>query len=68
MTIAPLDHATHHTQGGAAHRVTESFIRAAESMGYPHNDDFGASTEGVGCNEVNAKGGRRCNTSAYLKA
>ena len=35
---------------------------------YPHNDDFGACTEGVGCNEVNAKGGRRCNTSAYLKA
>ena len=66
ITVAPLDHPWHHADD-ASNFTTKAFIKAAVSMGMVANRDFGARTLGVGCNDVNARGGVRCSTSAYLK-
>ena len=66
MTVAPLDDASHHPDD-ASNFTTKAFIRAALSLGMRANRDFAYETLGVGCNDVNARGGARCSTSAYLK-
>ena len=66
ITVAPLDHPWHHPDDASSF-ATKAFVRAAVAMGVPANRDFAETTSGVGCNDVNARGGRRCSTSAYLK-
>lgn len=64
IMVARLDHAQH---GNAAHHVTRTFVDTAVALGHRPNPDFGAGTTGVGLNDVNATGGRRCGTAAYLR-
>jgi choline dehydrogenase len=49
--------------------LSERFIEAAVSVGYPKNDDFsGAKQEGIGFYQVTQKNGKRCSTAVgYLK-
>jgi choline dehydrogenase len=51
------------------HEVCEAFIRAAQEVGIPRNDDFnGASQEGAGYFQTTMRNGRRWSTArAYLK-
>ena len=51
------------------HEVCEAFIRAAQEVGIPRNDDFnGASQEGAGYFQTTMRNGRRLSTArAYLK-
>jgi len=70
MLVAPLSDSSHFKSAlktGAVHRVTDLFIKAANSMNIPTNEDFAQSTEGVGVNDVNARDGKRCSASSYLK-
>ncbi len=66
MTVAPLNHPSHHPDD-ASHPVTRAFCAASMTLGHPRAADFAAAANGVAPNDVNAKGGRRCNTSSYLK-
>lgn len=54
---------------GAKHELIEAFIRGANSVGIPRNDDFnGATQEGVGYYQLTTRKGLRCSTAvAYLK-
>lgn len=66
-----------HGQGGNLHvsqprpmyPMSETFVKAAEEVGFPYNNDFnGSDQEGVGYYHLTVKGGRRFGTlSAYLK-
>jgi len=66
----------HHGVGGPLnvadlrHRnvLSDAFIAAAESAGYPRNNDFnGPAQEGAGLYQVTQKDGRRCSAAAaYL--
>ena len=51
------------------HEVCEAFIRAAQEVGIPRNDDFnGATQEGAGYFQTTMRNGRRLSTArAYLK-
>jgi choline dehydrogenase len=51
------------------HEVCEAFIRAAQEVGIPRNDDFnGAAQEGAGYFQTTMRNGRRWSTArAYLK-
>ena len=51
------------------HELAEAFIAAAAEQGIPANRDFnGASQEGAGYYQMNARGVRRCSTAAaYLR-
>eukprot|EP00929_Paragymnodinium_shiwhaense_P069253 TRINITY_DN34939_c0_g1_i1.p1 TRINITY_DN34939_c0_g1~~TRINITY_DN34939_c0_g1_i1.p1 ORF type:complete len:623 (-),score=113.20 TRINITY_DN34939_c0_g1_i1:591-2459(-) len=64
IAVARLDHAQH---SSAAHAVTHAFVDASAALGHPKNEDFGAGLRGVGVNDVNAHGGRRCSAAAYLR-
>lgn len=64
IAVARLDHEQH---GCAAHEITKTFVEAAHQLGHPKNEDFGAGLTGVGINEVNAAGGKRCSSAAYLR-
>lgn len=66
ISVAPLNHARHHADD-ASSEVTRSFVKCAGAMGVRANDDFAEGLAGAGCNDVNARDGRRCSTSAYLK-
>lgn len=48
--------------------LSETFLQAAEQLGYPRNDDFNGPTQrGFGYYQVTQKGGRRWSTArAYL--
>ena len=52
-----------------AHPICDSFLKAAEQLGYPVNADFnGATLEGAGIYEANIRNGQRDSTyTAYLK-
>ncbi len=52
-----------------AHPICSAFLDACEGLGYPRNDDFnGASIEGAGIYDINARGGLRDSSSrAYLQ-
>ncbi len=49
--------------------ISKAFIQAAQSLGYPRNDDFnGAVQEGVGYYQLTTRNGRRCSTAVgYLR-
>lgn len=49
--------------------LSQRFIEAATSLGYPANNDFsGEKQEGIGFYQVTQKNGKRCSTAvAYLK-
>eukprot|EP00927_Polykrikos_kofoidii_P032725 TRINITY_DN27797_c0_g1_i1.p1 TRINITY_DN27797_c0_g1~~TRINITY_DN27797_c0_g1_i1.p1 ORF type:complete len:653 (-),score=72.73 TRINITY_DN27797_c0_g1_i1:478-2436(-) len=64
IAVARLDTVQH---GCAAHKATHAFVEAGQSLGIPVNEDFGAGLNGVGINDVNAAGGRRCSAAAYLR-
>src|SRR5688572_24608973 len=51
------------------HAMCEAFFDAAQSCGYPRNDDInGASQMGFGYNQLTQRRGRRCSTAvAYLR-
>jgi choline dehydrogenase len=51
------------------HPLCEAFIAAAQSAGFPRNDDFnGARQEGAGYFQLTARNGRRCSTAVgYLR-
>jgi len=51
------------------HPLCEAFIEAAQSCGFPRNDDFnGATQEGAGYFQLTARNGRRWSTAVgYLK-
>lgn len=52
-----------------AHPLCQNYLRAADELGYPLNDDFnGASIEGAGIYETNIRRGYRdSSNTAYLK-
>lgn len=52
-----------------AHPICDVFLQACEQQGYPRSDDFnGASLEGAGIYDINARKGQRDSSSdAYLK-
>jgi choline dehydrogenase len=49
--------------------ISKAFIKAAQSLGFPHNDDFNGSVqEGVGYYQLTTRNGRRCSTAVgYLR-
>ena len=51
------------------HPLCEAFIAAAQSAGFPRNDDFnGARQEGAGYFQLTTRNGRRCSTAVgYLR-
>jgi choline dehydrogenase len=51
------------------HPVVEAFIEAGKQAGLPHNTDFnGASQEGLGYYQINARNGRRMSSyGAYIR-
>ncbi|MEP0071807.1 MAG: GMC family oxidoreductase N-terminal domain-containing protein [Marinomonas sp.] len=52
-----------------AHPICQNYLKAAEELGYPLNDDFnGEHFEGAGVYEANIKNGQRdSSNTAYLK-
>jgi len=52
-----------------AHPICQNYLKAADELGYPLNDDFnGAQFEGAGVYETNIKNGQRdSSNTAYLK-
>jgi choline dehydrogenase len=54
---------------GRAHPICNYYLRAAEQLGWPLNDDFnGAGVEGAGIYETNIRNGQRdSSNTAYLK-
>jgi choline dehydrogenase len=52
-----------------AHPLCAAFLDAADTLGYPRNDDFnGATIEGAGVYDINTRNGLRDSSSrAYLK-
>jgi choline dehydrogenase len=74
----PLGDTEHHSSSGklgitqmkdGAHPLCDHFLRGAEQLGYPLNDDFNGNTlEGAGVYEANInKGLRDSSNTAYLK-
>jgi choline dehydrogenase len=51
------------------HPLCEAFIKAANELGIPRNDDFnGRTQEGVGYHQTTTRQGRRCSTAVgYLR-
>ncbi len=49
--------------------ISKAFIKAAQSLGFPRNDDFNGSVqEGVGYYQLTTRNGRRCSTAVgYLR-
>ena len=68
ITVAPLNHKSHHADD-ASHHVSRTFVQSAVAVGHRKNNDFASpsGTMGVALNDVNAIGGKRCSASAYLK-
>lgn len=74
----PLGDTEHHASTGligitpmteGAHPLCQSFLKAADELGYPSTQDFnGAEFEGAGIYEINThKGQRASSNAAYLK-
>lgn len=74
----PLGDTEHHASTGligitpmteGAHPLCQSFLNAADELGYPSTQDFnGAEFEGAGIYEINThKGQRASSNAAYLK-
>ena len=51
------------------HELADAFIASAQALGIPRNDDFnGATQEGTGYYQANARNGRRCSAAVgYLR-
>ena len=49
--------------------ISKAFIKGAQSLGFPRNDDFNGSVqEGVGYYQLTTRNGRRCSTAVgYLR-